>query len=375
MDVNDQLQLRVVNTSEEFYKLKQQWDKILSKLAECPPFLTWEWMYTWWEIYKTTNTHLLILVLQEESEIIAIAPLYIRDSGVPFFLKTVYFLGTGEPEKSEVCSEYLDFICLPLYEKTICNNLSEYFHTNKNIWDRIQFTRILANSSLITNFLPKISAADYHIEKNMGGLRYSIELPELWESYLMSLKPSMRRSIRVARKRIGQYKSYSVELISKEECLEAVMKKLALLHTASWQKRGSHGAFASQEFCEFHHKIAELFLARDRLVIIVIKLSDEVVGILYNFKVKKTNYYYQSGLNLNSYSSLKLGVLLHSEAIKKSIDEKFKRYDFMMAGRNSYKKKYANQISEMYGVCIWKGSNKANILRHILKLPYLNGLR
>lgn len=375
MDVHDQLQLRVVDTSEEFYKLKEHWDKILSKLAECPPFLTWEWMYIWWETYKTNNTRLLILVLQKGSEVIAIAPLYIRNTGAPLFLKTVYFLGTGEPEESEVCSEYLDFIYLPLYEKTACNNFNEYFQTNKNTWDRIHFTRILVNSSLISTLLPKISVADYHIEKNMSGLRYSIELPEQWENYLFSLKPSMRRSIRVARKRIEQYKNYSIELISNKECLEEVMKKLAILHSDSWQKRGSRGAFTSREFCEFHHKIAEIFLATDRLVIIVIKLSDEMIGILYNFKVKKTNYYYQSGLNSNSYPSLKLGVLLHSEAIKKSIDEKFIRYDFMMAGRDSYKKKYANHTSEMYSVCIWNGSNKANILRNILKLPYLNGLR
>ena len=157
MEFDRKLQLQIVDSSEEFYKLKSNWNKILSELGECPPFLTWEWMYTWWEIYKTDATKLLLLVVLDNSNIIAIAPFYIRKGALIIPCKTIYFLGSGEPESKEVCSEYLDIIAIPSYAKAASGIVVSYLVENSAMWDRLQLQRILKKSLLLDFFIQDIT--------------------------------------------------------------------------------------------------------------------------------------------------------------------------------------------------------------------------
>ena len=200
MDVSHRLQLRVVDSSDELCNLKSSWDAILEKLDECPPFLTWEWMYTWWEVYKTDATKLLVLVISDKSNVVAIAPFYIRASSYPISCKTVYFLGAGEPENKEVCSEYLDLISIPSYSKAVSREVKSYFIRNYKIWDRIELYRILDTSVLRDCFVQDLLNMKYTVQNKKCGLRYFITLPDQWDKYIKSLKSSMRRSITVANK-------------------------------------------------------------------------------------------------------------------------------------------------------------------------------
>jgi len=182
----------------------------------------------------------------------------------------------------------------------------------------------------------------------------------------------MRRSIVVAQKKALKQVGSKVEVVENENQIEASMHELIRLHTKSWRSRNKEGAFASREFCEFHLIIAKLFHKNNMLEILNYSIKDEVIGVLYNFKTMDTVFYYQSGLNMSKYSSLKPGVLLHSEAIKKAINEKMRNYDFMMAGQDTYKSKYGCKKSEMYNIKVWNKSLKARLLQKLSPLPFFN---
>ena len=375
MGVRCQLQLRIIDSSKELYDLKTSWDKILGGLNECPPFLTWEWMYTWWEVYKTDTTKLLVLVISDNSNIVAIAPFYIRKKIFPIPCKTVYILGTGEPESKEVFSEYIDLIVIPSYAKTVSVLLKSYFVSNYKVWDRIELPRVLESSILQKYFFRDMSDEKYLANKLMCGLRYFIMLPDSWDKYIRSLRPSMRRSIAVAYKKILQKSDYKIEVIESDPQIKEVMGELIELHTKSWRGKGKPGAFASQEFCEFHHKVARLMYKNNNLLILKISLPNDVVAVLYNFKLMGTSYYYQSGLNMQRYSSLKPGVLMHSEAIKDAIHKGMTTYDFMMAGENSYKSNYGCKTSEMFHIDVWNKGLKSLFIQKLALLPYFRRVK
>jgi len=375
MDVSHRLELRVVDSSDELYNLKSSWEAILEKLGECPPFLTWEWMYTWWEVYKTNTMKLLVLVISDNSNIVAIAPFYVRASSYLISCKTVYFLGTGEPENKEVCSEYLDIISIPSYSKAVSSEINSYFVANHEIWDRVELQRVLDTSILRDYFLRGLLENKYKVQNKKCGMRYFIVLPDQWDKYIKSLKSSMRRSITVAYKNLQEKPNCKIEFIGKESQLKSVMEELIELHTKSWNKKDKPGAFSSREFCEFHLKVASLMLKKNSLQMLKISLPNDVVAVLYNFKIMGVSYYYQSGLNIQKFSSLKPGVLLHSEAIKYAIDESMSKYDFMMAGQNTYKSRYGCDTSNMFHIRVWNKGMKPIFLQKLALLPYFNRLK
>jgi CelD/BcsL family acetyltransferase involved in cellulose biosynthesis len=370
------LQLHVVESSEDFYLLKDSWNEILQKLPECPPFLTWEWMYTWWEVYNTKSTSLLILKISDIGKTVAILPLYIRKRVFPLPHSKVYFIGTGEPESKEVFSEYLDIISLPEYADAASYEIASYFDSKDKLWDCLGFHRILENACLMRFFLKHMVDRKFHGIKKHCGKRYFIKLPDQWEKYNQSLKASMRRSIRVAHKKLEEDKSnYQYQIIDKEKDIDSAMNDLARLHSESWQSKSKPGAFTSREFNEFHRKVAKLLNKKNMLYMLRIRIADEVVAVLYNYNVSDSCYYYQSGLNMKKFSFLKPGVLMHSEAIKDAIDKGMATYDFMMAGERSYKSQYGCETSDMFHIDVWNKGLKSLFMRKLALLPYFRNVK
>jgi len=101
------LKVEVIKTTKEFQNLREEWNNLLSESKADTIFLTWEWLFTWWENYGM-NRELTIFLIKEKEMLIGIAPLMICKeyvAGLP--VRLLKFIGS-----EEVCSEYLDFITI-----------------------------------------------------------------------------------------------------------------------------------------------------------------------------------------------------------------------------------------------------------------------
>ena len=86
---------RVLNGFDDPTLDPAQWEKLLSDCQTDIVYLTWEWQRTWWEVFQPGE--LLLIAVERNGELVAIAPLYV-DSGM------AYFVGSGFE------SGYLNFI-------------------------------------------------------------------------------------------------------------------------------------------------------------------------------------------------------------------------------------------------------------------------
>src|SRR2546421_377269 len=70
------------------------WNSLLARGLTNTVFLTWEWQKAWWESFERSG--LLLLAVERDGELIAIAPFFAEEG-------MIYFVGSGG-------SDYLDFI-------------------------------------------------------------------------------------------------------------------------------------------------------------------------------------------------------------------------------------------------------------------------
>mgnify|MGYP001442490961 FL=1 len=136
------LSIRKVSTQNEFSKLKGDWATLLKKSRSDTVFLTWEWMYTWWECFQE-NKHLFILTVYDENEnLVGMAPLC-KDKkkigGIPV-LNYIKFLGT-----IPTSSDHLDFILYQGREKEALETIVEYLF-QENRWDLCLLSNIPSTS-------------------------------------------------------------------------------------------------------------------------------------------------------------------------------------------------------------------------------------
>src|SRR5438034_687859 len=137
--------IEVVEQAARFRDLRQEWNALLQASASDCLFLTWEWLYTWWQCLSGKNSLFLLLVRFGE-ELVAIAPMMIRPRQLTRLLpfQTLEFLGTGSAG-----SDYLDLIIRRGMEEPVAlhhrrwrpRGGSDALHTENLIAFHREFTR------------------------------------------------------------------------------------------------------------------------------------------------------------------------------------------------------------------------------------------
>ena len=68
-------ELRVINSIESFENLRDEWNELYAECQSTTIFLSWDWMFTWWDVFNTSiNSKLFILCVYEKEQLIGLAP-------------------------------------------------------------------------------------------------------------------------------------------------------------------------------------------------------------------------------------------------------------------------------------------------------------
>jgi hypothetical protein len=73
------LHTAVLRDTTQFASLKQEWDGLYQSCPSATPFSSWEWLYSWWEVYGEGNYKLRLITLRDEGGLlVGLLPLMVR---------------------------------------------------------------------------------------------------------------------------------------------------------------------------------------------------------------------------------------------------------------------------------------------------------
>ena len=335
-----------IQDTEQFRVLKDDWNQLVENSAHPQPFLLWEWIFTWWEVYAKSSYELTILTVYEDEKLVAIAPFYIDNSH--FLLKgRLRMLGEGEAFEDEVVSHYPDVITLNGHRDSVVNALVDYLLSHESNWRFGQFRFMLGNSVL--NDMQKRLASQYDHYTVSSSQSYAIELPQSPEEYVASLSRSMRKQFRSRLNRMES--SGEIKILSAHEFDDPheALKILERLHRARWEKRGVSCIFDSIAFKTFHKKLLNRLLDQGVIDIRVMYHNDEAVAAVHNFNFQKRCYSYQSGFSSKDDKRFSPMVVFDILEIQALVSAGYIQYDYLSAeGDNSYKEKFKCESEPVY---------------------------
>lgn len=346
------MQIEIVDNIKQFRELRNEWDELLEK-SNCESiFLTWEWLYNWWEHFNE-NKEPFIMLIKDESckKIVGIAPFYIQKTTL-FNLpkvKKIKFLGT-----EKVASDFLDFIMYPGLEDNILSAVYEYLIKNNHLWDMIEITDIDEGSASLEFFKRKANGRYKIIESDAQKCPY-MALPSSYGLLLQSLSPNMRENLRRRMKKI-EHKSGVHFSIPKDEAVSESVDNLFILHNKRFKSkeksRISESAFNGIKIKDFHYDIASNFMKRDWLKLYFLNFGSEPIACLYAFKYKNRFFYYQSGFNPD-WNDWSLGTVLFGYAIKDSINDGLKEFHYLR-GNETYKSRWTKEARTTKNIILMK---------------------
>lgn len=327
------IMLRLVREPSEFFTMRDTWNDLLKRSRADTIFLTWEWMYTWWECFGT-GKKLFIIIAEDDSGIVGIAPLHITRER--FFglrtLKHIEFLGS-----TGVITEYQDFIILQDREDEILPCFLDIIFNNSPEWDVMNFVSMKQDGLNLKKMRAYCDKKDKeYLEYNLIISPY-IELSQSLDEYMKSLSNKSRWKLKDYRKKLE--KDRLVELVETNDVM-AVQKDLeiiTMLHQKRWQEKGGSGSFnnSREDYWKFHRKVAKKFFENGWLYLLKLVVEGKPVAGHYSFIYGNIVYCHTVGFD-PEWSNFNVGSVLQLLAIENTIRKGAREFDFLR-GTEQYK--------------------------------------
>jgi len=330
--------------------LANKWNSILSQSESDNIFLTWEWVFNWWQVYGA-GKELRVLVLRDQDEgIVAIAPFYVRTKKIlgGLSINEIRFLGTGE----DVSPDYLDFIIKKGFENEAINAFIKHLAV-KNGWHIINLTDMLSTSFTVKAIQNMAADNGLIVRTNERAICPYIRLVADWEAYIGGLSKNMRYNIKRRMQNLERDFKTRYYIWQDIGGLEYAMERLSFLHNKRWEQKKSKHGFSSKEYKAFHKAVAREFALKGWLQISCLELNNEIVAILYDYRYGNKIYYYQGGFDPSLYK-YSLGLVLRAYVIQKAIENGINEIDLLKGG---YEHKYIWTEHDRHTINLMIGKN------------------
>jgi CelD/BcsL family acetyltransferase involved in cellulose biosynthesis len=350
---NGTVRCDIVDSAWGFTALRPEWNTLLRASGSVSPFLTWEWLHTWWA-HLGERSQLRIIAVRAGSELIAVAPFRLSSSGVAR-LPCLDLLGTGDAG-----SDYLDVIVRRGCEAAGLDAIERFTRTQ--------------NTTLRLTHLGPSATADGLAERLVGRGWTRTILPggtcpfiplagQTWDSYLATLGASHRANVRRRLRAIEQKFDVRFEAVTTDSQRRDALAAMIGYHQSRFDARGT--AFATAATRAFHDEVTKRALDRGWLRMFVLRLNDAPAAVMYGFFDHRTFSFFQHGFD-EAYQQHSIGLVLMAMSIRAAIDEGAAEFD-MLWGVEPYKFLWARDRRELRNVHLFPPTVAGRLHRHLFE--------
>jgi CelD/BcsL family acetyltransferase involved in cellulose biosynthesis len=313
-----------------FDDLKENWNRLLEQSVSDTVFLRWEWIHTWWRVFKKDRA-LFILEARRDGRLVGIAPFYL-ESRSPFGLKCLRLCS------DDLAPDYLDIFSLPGEETVMAREVVRYLQgPAARRWDIMQLESLRKDSLLLSPaFLQNQSSSTV---KPLEGCPY-IALTSSFEDYYKAQTPLHRFSLDKKSRKLLNELHVTYQRIEREDALADRLDQMFQLHEKRAAERHLQSNFVSTDVKRFHQLLAPLFLREGFLSLQFLDAGPVPICAHYYFKYRNKMHFYQSGFDplWNKYS---ISMVLLYLAVQRAFEAGLTEFDFLK-GEEGYKKLWMN---------------------------------
>jgi CelD/BcsL family acetyltransferase involved in cellulose biosynthesis len=345
------IEASVVDSLSAFTALRGEWNALLDASGSASPFLTWEWLHTWWR-HMRGSSRLRIAAVRADGELIAVAPF--RVARGPAHLRCLDMLGTGI-----VGSDYLDVIVRPGWEPDALAALEDLVGA-RNLTVRLTH---LGPSAMAAPLAQRLAERGWTQTVAAGGTCPYIPLAgHTWDSYLATLGASHRANVRRRIRALQQRFDVRFEqVVTHDQRIEA-LDRLIAYHERRFDRQGT--AFGTAMACAFHDELTARALDDGWLRMYILRVDGAPAAVMYGFLYDRTFYFYQHGFD-DQYQQHSIGLVLMALSIRAAIDERSDEFDLLW-GTEPYKFLWARHTRELRNIHLFPPNLAGRAHRHLL---------
>jgi CelD/BcsL family acetyltransferase involved in cellulose biosynthesis len=334
---------------EEFPDVKHEWDSLLEKSVTNEVFLLWEWIYSWWEVFKDASKELYLLRGKNSmGETIGIAP---------FYLQKQTLFGTHKRNIIRFCSsletypDHLDIIVMKEYAHLFSEAVLKYLIQNDKDWDLIKLDGVHENAIIkkyLTSAHPELK--ELLITSVPDANCPYLVIDKSFEDYLKSFSPKKRQTLLRKRRILMNREKAVFKTVNCDEEPEKHIQALFALHDERAKQKRIKTTFCGEDIYNFHNKAIRYLLKDGKVILAFLYKEMDPLVSYYCIKYNQKYYYYQAGLSQEG-EKKSAGTVLFSLIIENAFKERCKEFDFLR-GSEEYKFYWTKNCRKDYSITI-----------------------
>ncbi len=310
--------------------LRDEWTELLAAAQAPSPFLSWEWLYTWWRHFGRRRP---VLVLEARDGGGRLAGLTALSGGRgPGGRRRRRFLGNGVGG-----ADGLDLLVRADAADAARVMLCEGIAGRLQAWDGLDLEDLPCGSSTVRVLARTlgVAGARFSVER-----RFTCPAFAVVGSFSEHLRRIRRRETFARRKRwLERQPGYAVEVATTPREAGPAMEDFLRLHRLRWEGRGGSYGIPPGITEDFHRDLAPLLAARGWLRLYRLRVGGQSIAAVYGLEMGRTFLFYQSGFD-PAWSARSPGTVLVGETVKDAYARGLADYDFLR-GTEPYKLDWA----------------------------------
>lgn len=325
-------------SEKEFRDLKEEWARLLQESNADPLFMSWPWLYSWWETWgKCLGLELILLgvYLPGGKQLVGIAPLYRHCFRIAIGMNVtrLHFLGNAWRVHPTVRTEYIGLIAEPSRERDVAEAVANFL--GDKVWDELVVPDSQwANGGLFGKALTEQCHAVPLLRSESQGVR--VDTSGSFQAWLRSLGSNTR--LKAFNRRAVFEEELGGHWLAVEEDGESqreFMESLNHFHQARWGK-----PCFDEQALRFHLKLLSRLSGDQKPELSALIAGGRVVSVLYDIKAGEGVYNLQAGYDEAFHRKLSLGTLHLGYAIERTfLQSSSHSYDLLAgSGKNTFYK-------------------------------------
>jgi CelD/BcsL family acetyltransferase involved in cellulose biosynthesis len=329
----------VLESIEEVQVIEGAWQKLLARSEAPEVFRTFEWLTAWWQVFGGEGRfQLLVIGVRCEGMLVGRAPFVVRQAGR---IRRLSFMGTGEAQADEVCSDFPDVIAAAGYEAVVCDEIWRRLQAEGARWDEARWGNLLDGSLVCRYLRPMARDAGLSVAASPAGERFFVDLAGGdFPGWVEGLSKNRKKRIFYYRRRMEKEGGLTERRVQSAAEIPLFLAEIARLSRRRQGEKGEGSAWESARFVEFHRQVLPRLLARGWLDLRGWWKGDRCVAALYNVVHAGTIVYYQSGFDTEAFGNVSPGLYTLSQVIEGGFASGQRRFDFLVGAEGSYKEDY-----------------------------------
>ncbi len=324
----------LLETQEEVAALTTEWNDLVVKSRTTTVFQSPAFLATWWESLGV-GKRLIVTVRDDQSKLIAIAPLFLEstDDG-----NQLNLLGCVN------VSDYLD-ILIDRYEKDVDALYQFLLKEVTNIdWKKL-FWCSLPESTVTRQYLKSYFKNIGEVSEVIQDVAPVIQLPQSWDEYLESVGRKQRHEIRRKQRKLAEAE-HEYEVLDRPT--EEDIEEFIVLHKQSSQQKE---AFWDDRHLTFFRKLIPALSEEGKIKLFFLSIDGRRVASMLAFTENQRLELYNSGFAAGVHDELSIGSNLIAYTIKYAIEQGLEAYDFL-CGNEQYKFRFGAIATNVYDITV-----------------------